>query len=475
MSHFFTKLFQQLTYLAVTLGASLAAPLVIILTTIGLTLIIPGLIIDTTILTLYFIITCTSYNVFIIIALTRARGKEGHDIGHYFSIIIPARNEEKVIEQTIKNVLALDYPTELYEIIVVNDGSKDCTEQIVGKLQTQHSNLKLLNVPKLNGGRGKSAALNIGLADFLLTWRGLEVKPRHRWIVGVFDSDACPQRDMLQKVSFQFNQQNVGAVQTLVRIKNKDKSILAKLQDIEFLAFARVVQFARNSYAGSVALGGNGQFIRATALDQSAVKPTTEYWKNSSLTEDLELGVRLLTDEWRNVYIDSSWVSQEGTETVMTMFRQRERWAWGTLQTLKSYVFSRRLWSSKIDFKVKLDISLYLVNVLLPVLVGLCWILSGLSLIGVIRISNFFSLAITTAQGFSFLPLLGYGLWKQKAEYPRWQIFPLVLLTTVYTYHWIPCTMSALVKVVTSKPKWAKTPRFAPVTNLRVAISEKKL
>lgn len=451
---------RNLTYVAVTLGASLIAPSAIILATIGLTLIIPGLVIDTTILTIYFIITCTAYNIFLIIVLSRGVKKEGEDVGHYFSLLIPAHNEEEVIEQTLDNVFKLDYPSELFEVVVINDGSTDKTEEIVRKIQQERQNLKLLNIPEDKGGRGKSAALNVGLADFLLTWRGMEVKPRHRWIIGVFDSDAEPQADMLKKVSFQFNLQEVGGVQTLVRIKNKEKSFLAKLQDIEFLGFARVVQNARNNFTGSVALGGNGQFVRATALDHSALKFQKEYWRNESLTEDLDLGIRLLVNNWKNVYLDTTFVSQEGTETLITMFRQRERWAWGTLQELK-LILKPSFWKANFSFKLKIDICAYLFNIILPVMVTLCWIWTGLSLAGIIKITNFFPLAFTLANGFSFLPLLTYGLWKQREEYPKWQIIPLVCIATVYTYHWIPSVMSALVKMFTTKPRWAKTPRFS--------------
>jgi len=443
-----------------TIGASLVGPLLIVGVTIGLSFIFPSLVIDTTLLTIYFLITCASYNAFLLVVISRAKPKLGEDVGHFFSLLVPAHNEESVLSETLETILNLDYPSELLEVLVINDGSADQTEKIARRLQKKYSNLKVLTVSNNNGGQGKSTALNKGFADFLLAWRGLEIKPRHRWIIGVFDSDAVPKFDMLKKVSFQFNDSNVGGVQTMVRIKNAQTSFLAKLQDIEFLAFARVMQFARTNYSGAVALGGNGQFVRATALDDLALKHQEEYWSHDSLTEDLDLGVRMLTKEWKNVYIDTTHVSQEGTETLSAMLHQRERWAWGTLQTLKRFILQPSFWRKKFSLRIKLDISFYLIHVLIPVLVFLCYAWSGLALLGIIGVSNFFPFAVTFSIGFSFIPLFGYGLWKQREEYPRWQIIPLVFIAAAYTYHWIPAVMSAIVKSLTTKPKWRKTPRF---------------
>lgn len=448
-----------------TIGASLVGPTLIVGTTFMLGLVFPSLVIDTTFLTIYFLVTCALYNAFLLVVILRAHPKLGENVGHFFSLLIPAHNEESVLAETLETVLNLDYPSELFEVLVINDGSSDQTEKIARRFQKKYSNLKILDIPRSNGGQGKSMALNVGFADFLLTWRGLEINPRHRWVIGVFDSDGVPELDILKKVSYQFNDLNVGGVQTLVRIKNAKTSFLAKLQDIEFLAFARIMQFARTSYSGAVALGGNGQFVRATALDDIALKQRKEYWSQESLTEDLELGVRLLTNRWKNVYIDTTFVSQEGTETLDSMFRQRERWAWGTLQTLKQYVLQRSFWGKDFNLRTKLDISFYLIHVLIPVLVFLCWAWSGLAIFGIIQVSNFFPFAITFSIGFSFMPLFVYGLWKQREDYPRWQIIPLVFLAAIYTYHWLPVVMSAIFKILTTKPKWAKTPRFTNLSN----------
>lgn len=465
-SFFINRLHAHLTYTLVFLGVSLIIPFILVGSTIAIGLLIPGFVIDTTLLTVYFLITCTAYNALLLIMISRGRRhtKQGEDVAHYFSIVIPAHNEAKVIGATLERVLNLDYPSELFEVVVINDGSTDETEKIVKKLQTKHSQLKLINVQPHNGGRGKSAALNAGFADFLLTWRGIEISPRQRWIIGVFDSDASPKLDMLKKVSFRFNDPNVGGVQTLVRISNTNKSFLAKLQDIEFLAFARVIQYARNNYAGSVALGGNGQFVRATALDTTALQYQKEYWSNKALTEDLDLGIRLLTKKWKNVYEDDTYVSQEGTETLHAMFRQRERWAWGTFQALNRFVLNPSFWRTKISIKTKLDISVYLIHITLPILVFLCWIWSGLSLLGIIQVSNPFPLVFTLVNGFSFIPLYGYGLWKERKEYPVWQIVPLAFIATFYAYHWIPCVTSAFVRNLVAKPTWVKTPRFVKLS-----------
>ncbi|UCH32433.1 MAG: glycosyltransferase family 2 protein [Candidatus Bathyarchaeota archaeon] len=436
------------------------APFFILVGTVGLNLVIPNLLVDTTFLTVYFVITCTSYNLFLMFVISTGQVVDGEDVAHYFSILVPAYNEEKVIGKTLKRILSLDYPPELFEVIVVNDGSTDRTERVVRNFQKRYSNLKLVNISPERGGNGKSSALNTGFADFLLCWRGLEVRPRQRWIIGVFDADALPEANMLKQASFQFNDLSVGGVQTLVRIKNRKASFLAKLQDIEFLAFARVVQYARTIFTGAVALGGNGQFVRATALDTVAIREQQEYWKKDSLTEDLDMGVRLIAKRWKNRYIDSTAVHQEGTETWLTMFRQRERWAWGTLQALVSFVLNPRFWALKIGLKKKIDISIYLFHILVPFLVILCWIWSGMSLVGLIDTYNSFPLAFCVANGVSFFPFIGYGLWKERKEYPLWQLVPLLFITTAYTYHWIPCITSALLKLATHKPIWSKTPRF---------------
>ena len=84
-----------------------------------------------------------------------------------------------------------------------------------------------------------------------------------------------------------FDGPRVGGVQLIVRIRNRRK-LIAQFQDIEFWMISALSQFAR-SISGTVSLGGNGQFTRLSALQQLTGEP----WSRS-LTEDLDLGLRLI-------------------------------------------------------------------------------------------------------------------------------------------------------------------------------------
>jgi 1,2-diacylglycerol 3-beta-glucosyltransferase len=176
-----------------------------------------------------------------------------------------------------------------------------------------------------------------------------------------------------------------------------------------------------------------------------------------SLTEDLDIGIRLIMKNWENRYVDSTSVSQEGVENLYNLIHQRTRWSWGTLQAIRHHVLSLRVWKAGISLKKKADISVYLFTIIVPLLVLVCWVWSGLSFLGIIRVSNIFPLAFTMVNGFSFIPFYLYGLWKERSEYPLWQMIPLSLIATFYTYHWIPCTTSAIIKLIAHKPVWRKT------------------
>lgn len=427
--------------------------------------------IDTTWLTLFFFAFCTLYNTTMLSVVAvhdrRRLKQEKEATDHRFSIMVPARNEELVIEKTLRKILSLDYPKQLFEVLLIDDGSTDRTTQIVEQLRKEFQNLSILTITPEDSGRGKSQALNTGYKYLLQK----QAQAQDDWIIGVFDADGEPQADMLKKASYQFRTQKIGALQALVRMSNRHEFFLAMMQDIEFSTFARVSQFVRSIFKGAVALGGNGQFIRTTALNSITLE-SGEWWRRDALTEDLDIGTRLLLWGWDNDFLVTTTVSQQAVDSFGALYKQRTRWAWGTFQAFQTYVLSGAIFRSKLQLIKKIDIAYYMSFIVIPPVMLFCWIISLLGLAAVISTYNPFPSYFMITNGVSFFPLIGYGLLRTQKEdkilgekssfYSKPFFIPLMIMTTAYTYHWVPCTIRAIIHVLArDKPRWVKTQRVA--------------
>ncbi|HTD80876.1 MAG TPA: glycosyltransferase family 2 protein, partial [Thermoplasmata archaeon] len=420
--------------------------------------------IDTTLLSVLFAFFGAFYSLLLIVVLRARRRRkvpEGVSTRSRFSIMVPARNEESVLARTLEGILAVDYPAARIEILVIDDGSADRTAEIAAGFATRHpERVSVIHVPEGKSGRGKSEALNLGFRHLLRTSRFNGFRD---WVIGVFDADGVPDADLLQKAAAQFENPKVGAVQASVRIANRHTSRLARMQDLEFSAFSRVTQMVRGELLDSASLGGNGQFVRARALYEAAIscKPH-RFWRPGALTEDLELSARLVLRSWRIKHLATSYVHQEGVETLTDLFRQRTRWAWGSLQVFVEYILKLRfLRARNVPFKKRLDLAMSLSLFLMSPLVMVVWLLTFLDLIHVIEAVNHLPFLATLAISFGFFPIVTWGMWDQK-EYRKPRLVLDLILFTVYTYHWLPCLYVAALRVIGGDdPKWFKTRRIA--------------
>ncbi len=427
--------------------------------------------VDTTLLTLFFFVFCTLYNLTLLSVVAvhdrRRLKQEKEATDHRFSILVPAKNEEPVILGTLLEILSLNYPKDKFEVLLVDDGSTDRTPEIGARLRGEFPNLDVLRIPNSQSGQGKSSALNMGFRYLLQKHN----QPEDDWIIGVFDADGVPQRDMLKKASYQFGNLKVGAAQALVRMSNRRDFFLAMLQDVEFSTFARVSQFVRSIFKGAVALGGNGQFVRSTALDSIKLE-NGDWWRKEALTEDLDIGTRLLLKGWENEFLVTTTVNQQAVDSFGQLYKQRTRWAWGTLQALQTYVLSGSILRAKLRLIKKIDLVYYLSFIVIPPVMLFTWIVSLLGVAAVISAYNPFPSYFMITNGVSFFPLIAYGLQKTYVEdrrsgrtgpsraYSRLFFLPLMIITTAYTYHWVPCTIRAIAHVLMrDKPKWVRTQR----------------
>ncbi|MDO5628676.1 MAG: glycosyltransferase family 2 protein [Mobilicoccus sp.] len=235
--------------------------------------------------------------------------------------VLPCLNEGRVLGASIDRLLTLDDGA---IVLVVDDGSDDDTADIVGSYDTQR--VQVLSRVAPHARQGKGEAINAAFAH-LVTSPLLAGRDPRRVIVAILDADGRLEPHTLADVLPFFDRDRVGGVQIGVRINNRHSSFLARLQDIEFVVFTEVFQRARR-HLGSVGMGGNGQFMRLSALMSLGPKP----WSRS-LTEDLDLGVRLILAGWQTDYCHTAAVHQQGVVEWGRLVRQRTRWFQGHLQS----------------------------------------------------------------------------------------------------------------------------------------------
>ncbi|BDT12305.1 probable glycosyl transferase [Limnospira platensis NIES-39] len=235
----------------------------------------------------------------------------------FVSLLVAAKNEEAVIGNLVQNLCNLNYPSHCYELWVIDDNSSDRTPIVLQELAQEYQQLHILHRDE-NATGGKSGALNQALP---LT-RGT--------ILGVFDADAQVAPDLLQKVLPKFEAEQVGAVQLQKAIANSNFNLLTRCQSAE-MALDAFFQKQRVAVGGIGELRGNGEFIRRAALESCGG------WCEETITDDLDLTIRLHLDHWDIEFLDTSVVLEEGVTNWVALWHQRNRWAEGGYQRYLDY------------------------------------------------------------------------------------------------------------------------------------------
>jgi 1,2-diacylglycerol 3-beta-glucosyltransferase len=385
----------------------------------------------------------------------------------FMVLVIPARNEQAVIGQTLNTLEALNYPERL--VLVMDDGSTDATA-VVASAFTWLGRVQIVSRGPEVAGQGKGAVLNHAFA--LVCRMVAERDPRLRGrgadevVVGVMDADGQLEANALAKVAPYFSGQRnarVGGVQIGVRIANATANLLTRMQDFEFVGFSALVQDSRNSL-GSVGLGGNGQFTRLSALRGLCRDPWT-----ACLTEDLDLSLSLAEAGWDIRYCPDTFVAQQGLTRVWPLLRQRTRWIQGHYQCWRHLL---PIWGSrKLAWRAKLDLSVYLMMVVFVLVVFAGLVITLLGWAGVLFPVNNSLAAITNPHLHNLMQLvLSVGplatfvaVYQLRATTPlRWWELPAVgALFGVYAYLFVLSQVWAWARIVARRGSWAKTPRVS--------------
>jgi peptidoglycan-N-acetylglucosamine deacetylase len=238
-------------------------------------------------------------------------------------VLIPAYNEEKVIERTIQGALDSDYPN--LRVIVIDDGSKDRTLEIARRaFAAEEAAGRVLILTKANGG--KAEALNFGLEHI----------GDAELFVGI-DADTIIAPDAIARMVPHFLNPKVAAVAGNAKVGNR-VNLWTRWQALEYITSQNFERRALNTMgAVSVVPGAIG------AWRTELVREAGSYHIDT-VAEDADLTMALLRSGYRVEYEDMALAFTEAPTSANALMRQRFRWSFGILQSVFKHkgVFARK-------------------------------------------------------------------------------------------------------------------------------------
>lgn len=258
-----------------------------------------------------------------------------------FAVVIPAHNEAFGIAETVRSVLALDYPETLRKVIVIADNCTDNTAQVAKDAGAEV-------IERFDAKRkSKGFALSDGFPDVLAD----------RWVdaIVVVDADTVVQENLLSCFAAHFAA-GAKVVQADYAVANPDHGWRTELLDVAFTCFHEVRSLGRETLGVSSGLRGNGMGFTRFALERVPHDA-------ASLVEDLEYGIALANAGIRVVYAHDTKVWAEMPNNDAAAESQRRRWEEG--RTLIRRQHGRALARSAIRHRdrVRADLA---ADVLLP-------------------------------------------------------------------------------------------------------------
>ena len=384
-----------------------------------------------------------SYVVYMQIALKhrkRQLRKKPEELNYnykpFVSIMIPAHNEQDVIEKTIETVLQMTY--EKYEVIVIDDRSTDNTAEKLKELEQKYDRVTALIRDK-NAFPGKSAVLNEAL------------KIAKGEAILVFDADARMDKDFLTKLVPHLEKDDVGAVQARKIIINRDENFLTRCQDNEY-ALDTHMQVGRDAVKGAVELRGNGELIKREALDD------INGWNNYTITDDLDMSTRLHIKGWDVRFCPDVCVYEEGVVSFIPLLKQRRRWIEGSIRRYLEH-FWGVLFSKDMSLRVSIDMIAYITEFLLPF-----WMISEICFQAFKFVKdspNCISSSLTVAVAVCIFFIIGliYSSGKYN-KLSKWDALKQSVQTGIYLVGvWFPLVVVIVFKIVFCKKTmdWGKT------------------
>ncbi len=249
------------------------------------------------------------------LAISKGRPKSARE--NSFALIVAAHNEEAVVEDIVKSLKSLDYPTDKFEVFVVADNCTDKTAQLArdgGAVV-----LERFNTEK----RGKGFAMEYAFEHIFSLDKSYEY-------ICIFDADNVVKPDFLREMNSKINE-GYRAVQGYLDSKNPSDNWLTFSYSLWYWINNRMSQLARGNLDLGCRLGGTG-----FAVESELIK--TYGWGATCLAEDTEFTLKLALNDIKVGWAHEAVVFDEKPTQLSTSVHQRKRWMQGLSEVATRYV-----------------------------------------------------------------------------------------------------------------------------------------
>lgn len=226
------------------------------------------------------------------------------------AIIVPCWNEQDTIGGTVTSLLALDYPKDRLEIILVNDGSTDNTKQV---MDSYAGNPQITVIHKENGG--KHTAINMGI----------EVAEDAEF-VGCLDADSFVAPDALREMIPCFEDPKVAAATPAMSVF-QPKNLLEQMQNAEYI-IGIAARHALSAVNGIYVTPGPFSFYRRSVIEELGG------FRHAHQAEDMEMALRIQRAGYEIENAPRSRVYTKVPRSVPKLIKQRTRWTTGFLRNV---------------------------------------------------------------------------------------------------------------------------------------------
>lgn len=226
------------------------------------------------------------------------------------AIIVPCWNEETTIGGTVDSLLALDYPKDALQIILVNDGSTDNTKAV---MDAYVGNPQITVMHKENGG--KHTAINAGIAI-----------AKDAEFFGCLDADSFVPPDALREMMSAFDDPQVAASTPAMSVF-EPKNMLERMQNAEYI-FGIAARHALSAVNGIYVTPGPFSLYRRSIIEEVGG------FRHAHQAEDMEMALRLQRAGYKIENAPRARVFTKVPRHVGKLIKQRTRWTTGFLRNV---------------------------------------------------------------------------------------------------------------------------------------------